>query len=62
MHPHGGLDAVGKTILCKLKLDDIVSTIPTIGFNVDTVEYKIISFVWDVAGQDKTQSLWRHCF
>ncbi|CAI0434661.1 unnamed protein product [Linum tenue] len=44
-----GLDAAGKTtILYKLKLGEIVTTIPTIGFNVETVEYKNISFtVWD---------------
>jgi ADP-ribosylation factor protein 1 len=52
-----GLDAAGKTtILYKLKLGEIVTTIPTIGFNVETVEYKNISFtVWDVGGQDKVQ-------
>ena len=34
-----GLDAAGKTtILYKLKLGEIVTTIPTIGFNVETVE------------------------
>ncbi|KAG1668880.1 hypothetical protein FOA52_016047 [Chlamydomonas sp. UWO 241] len=50
-----GLDTAGKTtILYKLKLGEIVTTIPTIGFNVETVEYKNISFtVWDVGGQDK---------
>ncbi|XP_043537771.1 ADP-ribosylation factor 3-like [Chiloscyllium plagiosum] len=59
-----GLDAAGKTtILYKLKLGEIVTTIPTIGFNVETVEYKNISFtVWDVGGQDKIRSLWRHYF
>lgn len=74
--PQVGLDAAGKTtILYKLKLGEIVTTIPTIGeqllrdsalnstseqlflhagFNVETVEYKNISFtVWDVGGQDK---------
>ncbi|XP_071312263.1 ADP-ribosylation factor 3 isoform X1 [Agelaius tricolor] len=50
-----GLDAAGKTtILYKLKLGEIVTTIPTIGFNVEIVEYKNISFtVWDVGGQDQ---------
>ncbi|CAI5971608.1 unnamed protein product [Closterium sp. NIES-65] len=50
-----GLDAAGKTtILYKLKLGENVTTIPTIGFNVETVEYKNISFtVWDVGGQDR---------
>ena len=53
-----GLDAAGKTtILYKLKLGEIVTTIPTIGFNVETVEYKNISFtVWDVGGQDKVRA------
>ena len=35
-----GLDAAGKTtILYKLKLGEVVTTIPTIGFNVETVEH-----------------------
>ena len=38
-----GLDAAGKTtILYKLKLGEVVTTIPTIGFNVEPVEYKNI--------------------
>jgi len=59
-----GLDAAGKTtILYKLKLGEVVVTIPTIGFNVETVEYKNINFtVWDVGGQDKIRPLWRHYF
>lgn len=36
---------------------------PLTGFNVETVEYKNISFtVWDVGGQDKIRPLWRHYF
>jgi ADP-ribosylation factor protein 1 len=59
-----GLDAAGKTtILYKLKLGEVVTTIPTIGFNVETVEYRNISFtVWDVGGQDKIRPLWRHYY
>merc|ERR1711957_535413 len=59
-----GLDAAGKTtILYKLKLGEVVTTILTIGFNVETVEYKNISFtVWDVGGQDKIRPLWRHYY
>ncbi|CAK9033624.1 ADP-ribosylation factor, partial [Durusdinium trenchii] len=59
-----GLDAAGKTtILYKLKLGEVVTTIPTIGFNVETVDYKNISFtVWDVGGQDKIRPLWRHYY
>ena len=60
-----GLDAAGKTtVLYKLKLNEVVNTIPTIGFNVETVEpVKNVSFtVWDVGGQDKIRPLWRHYF
>nr|XP_045060021.2 ADP-ribosylation factor 4-like [Desmodus rotundus] len=58
------LHVAGKTtILYKLKLGEIVTTIPTIGFNVETVDYKNICFtVWDVGGQDKIRPLWRHYF
>uniref|UniRef100_A0A8D0GBP0 ADP-ribosylation factor n=1 Tax=Sphenodon punctatus TaxID=8508 RepID=A0A8D0GBP0_SPHPU len=59
-----GLDAAGKTtILYKLKLGEIITTIPTMGFNVETVEYKNISFrVWDAGDQDKIRPLWHHYF
>lgn len=59
-----GLDAAGKTtILFKLKLGESVTTIPTIGFNVETLDYNGTMFtVWDVGGQDKIRPLWRHYF
>ena len=59
-----GLDAAGKTtLLYKLKLGEVQNTIPTIGFNVEQVEYCNISFtVWDVGGQDKLRMLWRHYY
>merc|ERR1719499_560600 len=59
-----GLDAAGKTtILYKLKLGDVITTIPTIGFNVETVEYKNIEFtVWDIGGQHLIRPLWRHYY
>ncbi|XP_051912280.1 uncharacterized protein LOC127594446 [Hippocampus zosterae] len=59
-----GLDAAGKTtILYKLKLGEVINSVPTIGFNVETVEYKNIKFtVWDVGGQDKIRQLWKHYF
>ncbi|XP_036173179.1 ADP-ribosylation factor 1-like [Myotis myotis] len=55
-----GLDAAGKTtILYKLKLNEVVETVPTIGFNLETVEYKNISFVvWDIHSQDKSRVFW----
>ena len=60
-----GLDAAGKTtILYKLKLGEVVTTIPTIGFNLETVEYKNITFTaWDLDGKDKIRrSLFRHYY
>ncbi|XP_077326742.1 uncharacterized protein LOC143961351 [Lithobates pipiens] len=60
-----GLDAAGKTtILYKLKLNETVCTIPTIGFNVETVEpIRNVTFtVWDVAGQGNIANLWRHYY
>ncbi|XP_060925835.1 uncharacterized protein LOC133000012 [Limanda limanda] len=59
-----GLDAAGKTtLLYRLKLAEVVNTIPTIGFNVETVEYKNVSFtVWDVGGQTVIRPLWRHYY
>lgn len=59
-----GLDNAGKTtVLYRLKLGEVVTTTPTIGFNVERVEYKNISFtVWDVGGQEKIRQLWRFYF
>jgi len=59
-----GLDAAGKTtILYKLKLGEVVSSVPTIGFNVETVEFEKVKFtVWDVGGQDKIRQLWKHYY
>ena len=59
-----GLDNAGKTtILYKLKLGEVVTTIPTIGFNVESVVYKNISMtVWDVGGQTKIRPLWQHYY
>jgi len=59
-----GLDAAGKTtVLYRLKLGEVISSIPTVGFNVETVEYKKLTMqVWDVGGQDKIRKLWRHYY
>jgi len=59
-----GLDNAGKTtFLYKLKLGEVVSTMPTIGFNVEGVEYRNVKFTcWDVGGQKKIRSLWRHYY
>ncbi|XP_028092218.1 ADP-ribosylation factor-like protein 2 [Camellia sinensis] len=46
-----GLDNAGKTtILDQLQMGEVVFIIPTIGFNVETVQYNNIKFqVWDLA-------------
>lgn len=48
-----GLDGAGKTtILYRLQVGEVVTTIPTIGFNVEQVTYKNLRFqVWDLGGQ-----------
>lgn len=48
-----GLDGAGKTtILYRLQVGEVVTTIPTIGFNVEQVQYKNLKFqVWDLGGQ-----------
>jgi ADP-ribosylation factor-like protein 1 len=56
-----GLDNAGKTtILYRLQADEPVKTIPTIGFNVETLQYKNIKFqVWDLGGQTSIRPYWR---
>jgi ADP-ribosylation factor protein 1 len=64
-----GLDAAGKTTFLhkhramgsSLLQPEIETTIPTIGFNVETAETKKYSMTcWDVGGCDKIRPLWRH--
>jgi ADP-ribosylation factor protein 1 len=59
-----GLDGAGKTtILYNLKLNEFIHTIPTIGFNVETVKYNNLNLtIWDLGGQEKIRKLWRHYF
>ena len=59
-----GLDPAEKTtMLYNLKLNEIVTAIPTTGFSVETVGYKNISFTMrDVDGQDKIWPLWHQYF
>ena len=56
-----GLDNAGKTtLLYKMSLDQVVSTTPTIGFNLKTVEYRNLKMlIRDVGGQDKLRALWK---
>jgi ADP-ribosylation factor protein 1 len=59
-----GLDASGKTtILYRLKLNESITTIPTVGFNVETIKYNNLNLnIWDIGGQDKIRPLWRHYY
>ncbi|XP_014671036.1 PREDICTED: ADP-ribosylation factor-like protein 4C [Priapulus caudatus] len=61
-----GLDAAGKTtVLYRLKFDQYINTVPTIGFNCERIRMttgkaKGTSFtIWDVGGQDKLRPLWQ---
>ncbi|KKA29779.1 hypothetical protein TD95_005169 [Thielaviopsis punctulata] len=56
-----GLDNAGKTtLLYRLKIGEVVTTIPTIGFNVESVTYKNLHFnVWDLGGQTSIRPYWR---
>ncbi|ODN04801.1 ADP-ribosylation factor-like protein 1 [Orchesella cincta] len=56
-----GLDNAGKTtILYRLQVGEVVTTIPTIGFNVEQVTYKNLTFqVWDLGGQTSIRPYWR---
>jgi GTPase SAR1 family protein len=49
-----GLEGVGKTkLLYKLHLGENINTVPTGGFNVETVEFNHIKFtIWDLGGRD----------
>ncbi|CAF2555625.1 unnamed protein product [Rotaria sp. Silwood2] len=59
-----GLDNAGKTsVLSHLRLQEFRSTMPTIGFTVETIILENVHFtVWDVGGQDKIRPLWRHYY
>ncbi|CAF2047089.1 unnamed protein product [Rotaria magnacalcarata] len=59
-----GFYAAGKTtVLYVMKLGEVVTTIPTIGFNVETIEFKNITITaWDAGGRDKIRPLWRHYY
>lgn len=61
-----GLDGSGKsTLLYKLKYNEAVVTVPTVGFNVEMLETKEKGFVltvWDVGGQHHMRVHWEHYY
>lgn len=61
-----GLHSAGKTtILYKLKLNRVISTVPTVGFNVETIDIQRTSFVvWDLGRPNclKMKSVFYHYY
>eukprot|EP01083_Nonionella_stella_P022489 62211_1 len=59
-----GLDGAGKTTILKyLKDETTYKTLPTLGFNVDKVQFEGLDMtIWDIGGQHKLRSLWQHYF
>lgn len=57
-----GLDASGKTtLLYFMKTGDHQHTVPTIGFNCETLEIEDLKFqVWDIGGQDVFIKFWHN--
>ncbi|XP_043276796.1 E3 ubiquitin-protein ligase TRIM23-like isoform X2 [Venturia canescens] len=60
-----GLDGAGKTSILSAMRGMTLSGPPisTIGFNVESLEYKNLMFtLWDVGGQHKFRPLWKHYY
>ncbi|KAJ6239608.1 adp-ribosylation factor a1e [Anaeramoeba flamelloides] len=59
-----GLCGSGKTsILNKLRYGETGTTLPSINFNEETIEFQTALFhIYDVCGQDKIRPLWSHYF
>jgi ADP-ribosylation factor-like protein 1 len=62
----GPIDIDGLSEYCGLVADkcgqigEVVTTIPTIGFNVESVTYRNLNFnVWDLGGQTSIRPYWR---
>lgn len=57
-----GLDSAGKTtILYKLKGNQLVDTLPTVGFNVEPLEAPghVSLTLWDIGGQTQLRATWK---
>ena len=56
-----GLDNAGKTtILYKMQLGETKITVPTLGFNVETINYENLNFkMWDLGGQSEYRPYWK---
>lgn len=56
-----GLDDAGKTtILYKFKQNDEIQIIPSIGYNVETIDFEDKTFTfWDIGGLETVRVLWK---
>ena len=56
-----GLDNAGKTtLLYQMQFGEVKVTVPTLGFNVESVKYENINFqMWDLGGQSEIRPYWR---
>lgn len=59
-----GLDNAGKsTVVKKLKGEDVQSISPTLGFDINTLEFGDYKLnIWDVGGQQTIRAYWRNYF
>ena len=59
-----GLDSAGKTtILYRLKTAETIHSEPTVGLNVESLDYKEFTLMlWDLGGQDNLRTYWRHYY
>merc|ERR1712227_562672 len=59
-----GLDGAGKTTVVRKLLHKDVNVIePTLGFNIDTVQFDDYNVnVWDVGGQKSIRTFWKNYF
>lgn len=59
-----GCDNSGKTAcVYRLHLGEMIQTTPTVGFNVETVQYKKLLFtIFDIGGQQSIRPLWRYYY
>ena len=56
-----GLDNAGKTtLLYQMQCGEVKMTVPTLGFNVESVKYENLTFqMWDLGGQSEIRPYWK---
>ena len=58
--PHESKSTITNCLWFCFQVGEVVTTIPTIGFNVEQVTYKNLKFqVWDLGGQTSIRPYWR---